>query len=686
MIGLKIMIKRFVVIALIVEVLPVAADEIITADTIVISANRDKQNIIDANESISVVSQDEVLLQGADTVADALQDAPSVLLVNDGTPGLKRVSIRGESAYRTLVMVDGQRITDQKTKSGAPLLINPFFIDQVEVVKGPAAVLYGSDAMGGAVNVITKKPSEDKLSTQVGLLYNGSDNAFSEYLNLSGTIENFSYAIGLVNTDAQDLYISDREKIDNTSYRNKGVNAYLAWQATDDLKFEYKSEYFDVDAHTASSTGIPGYAEFRAHIPKWRRVKHSLGFELTDLNDYVSSLKASVFMQQNDKDFNSSVTRQGPFVSVLNEEDSYGANLQAQFTLGKYFSLITGYDGESAQLKSDSTVTGINIQTDYGNYDRVDLHDRDFSQTTHGLYALLSTKFNERLTLNTAVRYNRVDTEAGYSFINGIKLHGFANEVNEKAVLSAGLVYKPLANASWRLNWSQGYRVPNIQEMYLYTFTGELQVGNPSLKPETSDNYEIGFKYEGDLITSDFTVFYSDADDYIETVERDDLFPGMNIPFRTFTYNNIASAKTYGADWSLQFNFDSFEPYLDISFIKRKYDTGSIETYNTGVPAVKGRTGIKYYPECNYGYLTLDFYARFASRVKQDNAGGISYFADDEYGGWTTLNLGAEYLFGDNEEYRIYGALENILDKNYQTSSLIHEPGRFVMASVSASF
>ena len=686
MIGLKIMIKRFVVIALIVEVLPVAADEIITADTIVISANRDKQNIIDANESISVVSQDEVLLQGADTVADALQDAPSVLLVNDGTPGLKRVSIRGESAYRTLVMVDGQRITDQKTKSGAPLLINPFFIDQVEVVKGPAAVLYGSDAMGGAVNVITKKPSEDKLSTQVGLLYNGSDNAFSEYLNLSGTIENFSYAIGLVNTDAQDLYISDREKIDNTSYRNKGVNAYLAWQATDDLKFEYKSEYFDVDAHTASSTGIPGYAEFRAHIPKWRRVKHSLGFELTDLNDYVSSLKASVFMQQNDEDFNSSVTRQGPFVSVLNEEDSYGANLQAQFTLGKYFSLITGYDGESAQLKSDSTVTGINIQTDYGNYDRVDLHDRDFSQTTHGLYALLSTKFNERLTLNTAVRYNRVDTEAGYSFINGIKLHGFADEVNEKAVLSAGLVYKPLANASWRLNWSQGYRVPNIQEMYLYTFTGELQVGNPSLKPETSDNYEIGFKYEGDLITSDFTVFYSDADDYIETVERDDLFPGMNIPFRTFTYNNIASAKTYGADWSLQFNFDSFEPYLDISFIKRKYDTGSIETYNTGVPAVKGRTGIKYYPECNYGYLTLDFYARFASRVKQDNAGGISYFADDEYGGWTTLNLGAEYLFGDNEEYRIYGALENILDKNYQTSSLIHEPGRFVMAGVSASF
>ena len=129
------MIKRFLAVALIVEAFQVSADEIITADTIVVSANRDRQSIIDANESISVVSQDEVLLQGADTVADALQDAPSVLLVNDGTPGLKRVSIRGESAYRTLVMIDGQRITDQKTKSGAPLLINPFFIDQIEVVR-----------------------------------------------------------------------------------------------------------------------------------------------------------------------------------------------------------------------------------------------------------------------------------------------------------------------------------------------------------------------------------------------------------------------------------------------------------------------------------------------------------------------------------------------------------------------
>ena len=84
--------------------------------------------------------------------------------------------------------------------------------------------------------------------------------------------------------------------------------------------------------------------------------------------------------------------------------------------------------------------------------------------------------------------------------------------------------------------------------MYLYTFTGELQIGNPNLKPETSDNYEIGFKYEGDLVTSDFAVFYSDADDYIETVEID-IFPNLPFHFRQFTYNNIASAKPASDYW-----------------------------------------------------------------------------------------------------------------------------------------
>ena len=67
------------------------------------------------------------------------------------------LSIRGEDAFRTLVMIDGQKISEHKSMSGAPILIDPTEIERIEVIKGPASVLYGSDAIGGAVNIITKE-------------------------------------------------------------------------------------------------------------------------------------------------------------------------------------------------------------------------------------------------------------------------------------------------------------------------------------------------------------------------------------------------------------------------------------------------------------------------------------------------------------------------------------------------
>ena len=80
-----------------------------------------------------------------------------VRINNDGGQGIKRAKIRGEDAFRSLVMIDGQKISEQKSMSGSPILIDPAMVERIEVIKGPASVLYGSDAIGGAINIITKK-------------------------------------------------------------------------------------------------------------------------------------------------------------------------------------------------------------------------------------------------------------------------------------------------------------------------------------------------------------------------------------------------------------------------------------------------------------------------------------------------------------------------------------------------
>ena len=132
----------------------------VQGETVVVTASRMAQPLLDVDASMAVVSAEQARTMGVDNVPEMLREEPGVTLMSDGTPGVKRVALRGENPSRTLLMVDGQRIDDQKNKSGAPLLINPYFIERIEVVKGPSSVLYGSDALGGIVNVITKQAAE----------------------------------------------------------------------------------------------------------------------------------------------------------------------------------------------------------------------------------------------------------------------------------------------------------------------------------------------------------------------------------------------------------------------------------------------------------------------------------------------------------------------------------------------
>lgn len=195
----------------------ISSENRIVAETVVVTASRMQQDLLDTNSSVSVVSAKRLANAAVDNVPDMLRQETGVRLVTDGTPGLKRIALRGENASRTLVMVDNQRIDDQKNKSGVPFLINPYFIERIEVVKGPSSVLYGSDALGGIVNVISKQPSQEP-ELEAGLTFNGAANGFTEYVNFSGTEGPFKAAVGAFNTNQGDIYLSGRERLDNTSY------------------------------------------------------------------------------------------------------------------------------------------------------------------------------------------------------------------------------------------------------------------------------------------------------------------------------------------------------------------------------------------------------------------------------------------------------------------------------------
>ena len=662
--------------------------DVIKSETVVITAARTSQDLLDTNSSVAVVTPNELKNSTSDSVPELLRSATGVRLTSDGTPGTKRVTIRGENALRTLLMIDGQRIDEQKTKSGAPVLINPYFIDRVEVVKGPASVLYGSDAMGGIVNVITKQASEEAFTFEGGLSYLGSHNSFNEYVNLSGTLDRFKYVVGAFNTDAGDLVLSDRNVLDNTSYDAHGFNGDFSYDLLDNVTLGYRGEFYDSSAET--STTVKGkYSSFRGEIPKWDRQKHSLYVKAYDLNDYLAAFEANVYYQKTSKAFSSYPT-DGLKVDVDNEQESVGGNMQLEFSLSDMFYLVTGYDGRQETMSSYS-----NGDMKKGPAEAVKffIDDMDYKQQSHAVYAMLSTYLTDELTLNTGLRYNYIKNESGNSVFsgsykamtpNGSLEHAFSqpsshsSEDHKKLVGSVGLVYRPFDEGAFRINWSQGFRAPTIQELYLMTATGEFQYGNPDLKPEESNNYEIGFRWDDGQLLTDIALFYTKSDDYIETYR----LPRPGFDGRpAYSYQNIAQATTYGSELSVSYLIDNtFEPYANLTYMVREYEVGNKSSKDTGTPRFFGNAGLRFHGDM----FELDGYVNFASRSKDNDLGGSNYLGDMEYGSYVTANLAISTKVGPEDQFTLYGSIENIFDKQYQTNQLIEEPGRFITLGVKA--
>ena len=205
--------------------------------------------------------------------------------------------------------------------------------------------------------------------------------------------------------------------------------------------------------------------------------------------------------------------------------------------------------------------------------------------------------------------------------------------------------------------------------------------GNPDLKPETSDNFELGVRYAKGALSIDAATFLSLADDYIGTVP----YPESGSPNNRI-YENIAEAKTFGVELSTSYQFSNgIEPYATLTWMRRQYDYGTgFTTYDTATPEWMARYGVRWAGEFKSLDLRADFYARTHSSTDYKDPDKSS----DDYhlGGYTTLNLTAGVGFGPKGQYSLDGGFYNITNKKYQDLQSIYEPARYFAVKLNARF
>jgi hemoglobin/transferrin/lactoferrin receptor protein len=654
------------------------------SDTVTVTASRVEQDLQDVNMSVSVITADQIKHSSAKSVGEILEDVPGVRINNDGGQGIKRVSIRGEDAFRTLVMIDGQKIAEHKSMSGSPLMINPADIERIEVIKGPASVFYGSDAIGGAINIITKKGADKPFTGTASFGYNGSSQGTNGNIGFQGGINGWKYRLSAGYEHNNELRTPEGH-VPNTYFDSRNVGGALSYDINKDWTVGAGLDYY---RFKFGSSSISDSSTVMVDVPKWERTKVNAYTEGHNLTSWFTKLRADAFYQKSKKDMINTVTvqmtpimtmRQIPFAN--NDMDQYGVSLQADFQLGKNNYLVAGYELNYDKLNADSKTNmemiSSRLGTVYSGTTKFDNYDG--YQMSNAVFAAMETTLPADFTLNYGVRYTYVQSDMDLKSRLTGEAQSYDKTHDGKAVFNAGLTWRGVDDLALRFNYAQGYRFPILQHLYVDTNMGQMSTtySNPDLKPETSDNFELGARWMRGGVKIDTAVFFNTADDYISTL--------WNAKLGGYQYQNVAKAKTFGweTDASFKLGDTGFEPYGVVTVMRRQFKSDGFKTWDSATPAFFARYGVKWAGTFKEVGLRGDLYARSTTKTDYKTKSGSD---DYHLGGATTLNFTAGVDFGPKKMFSLDAGLYNIFDKSWKQDTSIYEPGRYFAAKLTGTF
>lgn len=663
---------------------------IIPDEHITVTATRTQRYFMESPVAISTVSAEDIQRSSADSVADTLRDIPGIQVADAATPGMKRITLRGESSLRVAILIDGQEITDHSTY-GAPLLLDTSMVERVEVIRGTSSVLYGGKALGGVINIITKKGGTENIQASVSTGYNSATNGQQLAATVYGHIAGFDYRVALSDNDHQDRETPHGE-VDNSSFANNSQMFYLA-KEFDDHTLGFTYDKFNLNSEIA--TGIPN---FMLNMPQRDRKKIAGFYQYEHDGDTFKKFQLDAYKQRIDRNFAQHFERNIPVppprsvklivdTDIQEQLDTTGVNSQLDFAVSDDHYMILGM-----QFTQDD----LNKATKNGRQSIIKLPARpeiikksnklsveNATLKTQAIYLQDEWRVSEPFIITAGARYYQVDAK-----LNATSKDGLSPSKNEdtKLISSFAANYMLDGHSNVRMVFSQGYHYPTLLQIATgATAAGSYINPNSALKPETSDNIELGYRLFTDNWRLDSTLFYTDAADYITTRDCVDTTLTCINQEQDSIFLNADAAKTKGFELSANYRItEQMSSYANVTWLSREETYGSFSTKDTGTPSFYGKVGIKLDGEnAIFNHYYIDAYVRAASGADTVNANGSS----KSYQHWQTLNLAFGAIFDDAEQYQVNVELSNILDKEYTpaTESLL-SPGRAVMVKLVLNF
>lgn len=488
------------------------------ADDIVVYGVRFDQPQTEVGSSVTVITADDIDSLGVDYLVDAIAAAPGVTINQNGSQGgAASVRIRGAASAQTLVIIDGVVVNDPSAPSGGFdfARLDPSNIDRIEVLRGPQSTLWGTDAMGGVINIVTKRPGEKFGGS--AFAQGGSFGSLRAGASVSGSAERLDFRLAAVHNSTDGISKADEvhgntedDAYDSLSISGVGglsigearLQATVLWTEAD---AEFDSFFF----------GAPGNVADGDELSQTEELASNLSLQLPLFDGRLDNL---FLIGYSDIDRQSFANGQPGFVSAGDR-------------------LVYRYQGTLTANEKNRIAFGVERETsDAG----------DIDTSIDGIFALYEWQATDTVTVTAGLRND--DHEQ------------YGNETTGRFAVSLN----PRDQVTLRASWGEGFKAPTLFQTTFFC-CGATEA-NANLQPETSEAYDLGvtLRTADDRGSVGLTYFDQDTRNLID------------FSFALGAFENIAAATSDGFELQGQYRFnDWLEASLSYAWIDAKDGSGA---------------------------------------------------------------------------------------------------------------
>lgn len=695
---------------------------------VTVSSLRFNRKVKELPTPLAVIGTYEYKLQSALTLSNVLGSQPGIAMGSDGV-WATNVVVRGLNENRLVTLIDGHRVETATDLTASFSMIDVNDIERVEVIKGAQSSLYGTGAMGGIVNVITRDGHFAEKPYISGNLTSGFASAnklFTEHADISTGASKWYLRVSGTYGKADDIRTPEGE-LPNSQYAYNNVAVKTGFKPRNNhlFKVQYQRNW-------NTNVGIPGGSAFagpaEATYTDIGRHLLAASYEITDISEQLASLKFSYFTQYIRRDVdmipntitettlpNGNLQRTTPtLVTPVGKHLTNGVQLQSTWHVASNQTLVAGIDAWARRLTTERTkyitVEVANPQGTVLVTNQLVRGETPIPESTFGsagFFMQHELRLPNRFTLITGGRIDGIyiENEQGldvdYLVVNGTRNDSPANQRitfekgNENSFswsANAGLLYDLSEFSGITLNLARSFRAPSLEERFKYIDLGNfVRLGDPALEPESGYNADLGFRvwkpgftFQAGIFVNRLTNLIVEAPgEFIYTVNTGtDAVVIDTLPALVLT--NVSKALLYGFDYELQARlYQGFVLLHSGSFVRGR-DTEA-DASLPQIPPASGRLGIRY-TRLGIGSAELALTGALEQEKTAEN--------EQKTDGYTRLDLmlRTDRLHLGPLALELFAGIDNITDKRYTNhlstnrGSISMEPGRNIYVRVNLAF